>query len=235
MNMLLISATALLCIVKIISVAGEPTLYYDPISPPSRGVLLCARTMKIDLDKVVVELRKGEHKESKYVKMNPQHTVPTLKDGKFVLWESRAILGYLANEYKQSWYPKNNKERAIVDQRLYFDADVLYLRFANTYIANLFRDEKITDKKLADLNEALEWLDGFLKKSKWAAGDNMTIADCSLVSTVSTIEIFDHDLKPFKNVTEWLKNAKRVMKFSKSAGPGLKIMKEMWDNKNKKN
>lgn len=69
--------------------------------------------------------------------MNPQHCIPTLNDNGFVLWESRAIMQYLQNQYGKddSLYPKDPKKRAIVDQRLYFDLGTLYARFADYYVS----------------------------------------------------------------------------------------------------
>lgn len=55
--------------------------------------------------------------------------MPTLKDGDFVMWESRAIATYLVDAKfpsGNSLYPKNLEKRAIVDQRLYFDAGTFY-------------------------------------------------------------------------------------------------------------
>ena len=55
--------------------------------------------------------------------MNPQHTIPTMKDGDFCLNESRPIATYLASKYGKDdkLYPKDVTTRAVVDQRLYFD------------------------------------------------------------------------------------------------------------------
>ena len=74
------------------------------------------------------DLMKGEHMTPEYLKINPQHTIPCLKDGDFCLNESRAIMTYLASKYGKDdkLYPKDVATRAIVDQRLYFDMGVFY-------------------------------------------------------------------------------------------------------------
>lgn len=60
--------------------------------------------------------------------MNPQHTVPTLNDAGYILWDSHAINAYLVGMYglNDFLYPSDLKKRAIVDQRLHFDSNVLY-------------------------------------------------------------------------------------------------------------
>lgn len=77
--------------------------------------------------------------------LNPQHTVPTLVDGDFSLWESRAISRYLISKYgkdNNSLYPSDPQTRAVVDQRLDFDLGTLYPRFGGYFVSIYFLSEK---------------------------------------------------------------------------------------------
>ena len=47
---------------------------------------------------ISLDLWKGEHMTPDYLKMNPQHTVPTVKEGDLCLTESRAAATYLVDK-----------------------------------------------------------------------------------------------------------------------------------------
>lgn len=105
-------------------------LYHFPISGPSRGALLAARSIGVPIKVEIVDLFKKEQLKESFIKLNPQHCVPTLEDDGFVLWESRAIACYLADKFARDdqLYPKDLERRALVNQRLYFDSSSLYVK-----------------------------------------------------------------------------------------------------------
>lgn len=99
-------------------------LYYTAGSPPSRAVLQTIRILGLDVEVKNLDLMKGENKTPEYLKINPMHQIPALVDGDFIVTESRAIMTYLVNSRKpgSDLYPSDPKKRALIDQRLYFDA-----------------------------------------------------------------------------------------------------------------
>lgn len=54
----------------------------------------------------------GKNREPAYLAMNPNGLVPTLQDGDFILWESNAIVRYLAREYGAESLNPPTRERA---------------------------------------------------------------------------------------------------------------------------
>ncbi|XP_031327732.1 glutathione S-transferase 1-like [Photinus pyralis] len=183
------------------------TLYHFPPSAPSRGALLAAHAVGVNVDVQVLNLFKKEQLKSDFVKINPQHTVPTLVDGEFVVWESSAIAAYLVNQYGKddTLYPKDLMKKALVDQRLQFNCTMLYPRVRAICFPILYQDEiEMHDEQKAPVDEALGFLDVYLDGNDFVCGDKLTIADCLLVASVATIAAIGWDLTSYANVYSWV-------------------------------
>lgn len=109
-------------------------LYHSPYSPFSRSVLLCCRFLELDIEVKVLDLMNDEQSSPEFLRMNPQHCVPTINDNGFCLWESRSILSYLFESKAPHLVPASPKEQAIVSQRLYFELGGLGKKYADLYV-----------------------------------------------------------------------------------------------------
>lgn len=74
-------------------------LFYMAVSPPARAVELTLMLAKADFKITEIDLFKGEQNSPEFLAINPAHCIPTLKDGDFVVWESRAIMQYVMNKF----------------------------------------------------------------------------------------------------------------------------------------
>ncbi|XP_018333400.2 uncharacterized protein LOC108742625 [Agrilus planipennis] len=213
-----------------------PTLYYMEGGAPARSVFFTAKALGIELNSKFVNLFAGEHKKPEFLKINPQHTVPTLvdEDG-FVLWDSHAITPYLVGKYAKndSLYPKDLKKRAVVDQRLHFNNSVLSVRLSFPSKAFFFANAKEVSKEHADsLKEAYGFLEAFLDGNDYFAGDHLTIADFHIAATLTTADIIvPVSPSEFPRITNWLKRIKALPYYKDVNEKGLQIYTELINSK----
>jgi len=189
-------------------------VYYMPMSAPCRSILLLAKAIGLEVNPKLTNLMAGDNKKPEYIKMNPQHTIPTIDDDGFYLWESRAILSYLASKYGPAgMYPSDPQQRAMVDRILYFDMGTLYERFGKCVYPMMFGSAKeIEEENLTKLKEALGWLEDYIGDNGHVAGKSRTTADFAVVSTVATIEASEVvELAPYPHVRSWLATCKAEM------------------------
>src|SRR5581483_10930017 len=89
-------------------------LYGFPPSPNTWKVRACAAHLGIPLEFELVDLSRGEQRQPAYLALNPTGRTPTLADGDFTLWESNAILQYIASRTSNSLWPNDDRVRADV-------------------------------------------------------------------------------------------------------------------------
>eukprot|EP00250_Pteridium_aquilinum_P035593 c9699_g1_i1 orf=114-743(+) len=97
---------------------GKLRLFVDRMSQPSRAVIIFCLANGIDAEEHLVNLAKGEHRKPEYKAINPMGLVPAIDDNGFYLFESHALLRYLACAYtnvKDHWYPADLRKRAQIE------------------------------------------------------------------------------------------------------------------------
>jgi len=171
----------------------KPILYYVDVSPPSRAVLLTLKELGVEFDSKIINLLTLDHLKPEFVKLNPYHTIPVLDDNGVIISDSHAIISYLADKYGKtdSLYPKDIVARARVNQKLYFDTGFLFCRYRFLVEPILYHGStEWPQYKIDYMAQPYELLEASLKASQtnYIAGDNLTIADFSIISSISSIE-----------------------------------------------
>lgn len=194
-------------------------LYFHPLSGNSRRVLLVAAHLEVPLERVVIDLPKREQKGAPHLARNPNGRVPVLEDDGLVLWESRAIMQYLADITPgQTLLPVEPRARANVNRWLFWCA--AHLAPANTILVYENFVKGLTGRGAADpaelargeslFAEHVRVLDAHLASRTWVAENQLTLADLSLAAGFALAGPGRLPLKDFTHVQSWLERVQAL-------------------------
>jgi glutathione S-transferase len=187
-------------------------LYYSPVSSNSRRALLAAVHLGVDLDLTVVDLRQGAQRAPDFLGKNPNGKVPVLEDDGFFLWESSAIMQYLADKTPgQTVYPTEVRARADVNRWLFWSAHhfapavgaLSYEHFVKPLLGKGAPDPDAVSRGEAVFVELARVLDHHLAERKWLAQDRLTLADFAVAAPLMAIERARLPMKGFNRLGVW--------------------------------
>lgn len=187
-------------------------LYYSPYSGNSSRALAVARAVGAPVTLVEVDLAKGEQRSPAFLAQNPNGFVPVLVDGDTTLWESNAILVYLAERFPSPLWPEGAARRADILRWMFWgtahlqrDTDVLlFERVIKSFFQLGPADEARIAANEPSLRKHLAVLDGQLARTAFLCGDAPTLADHSLMTPMETAASTGAPLDAFPAVGRWL-------------------------------
>jgi glutathione S-transferase len=129
-------------------------------------------------------------RDPEFLKFNPNAQVPVLIDDGFVLWESNAIIRYLAKKYPSDLLPRDLQGQALVDQWLSWQLGELNPQWGYAVQALMRRNASYTDEtriadSVAKWTAKMDVLEGQLARTRaYVTGETFTIADIALALSV---------------------------------------------------
>jgi len=142
-----------------------------------------------------------------YLAMNPNRLIPTIEDDGFVLWESNAILRYLAARHAPGLWPADPAARAIGDR--WMDWQFTYADMQRDAFLNLVRrtpdqrDAAAIARSAAACAEQMTILNDALAGQLWLSGNQFGIGDIPIGVYAHTWFTLDIDRPELPHVVNW--------------------------------
>jgi glutathione S-transferase len=184
--------------------------YFETINP--RKVCTVAKHLGLPLEYVRLDPTKAEHRSSEHVARNPNAKVPVLVDGETQLWESLAIMVYLAGRAGSDMWPTGDAARqAEIVRWTSWDASHFYPKAATFYFEHFVKGrlglgspkEAAMAAAAPGFHAAAKILDAHLEDRRYVVGDGPTLADVCLGVMLPYAEEIHLPLAEYANIRRW--------------------------------
>ncbi len=154
---------------------------------------------------ILLDMQGGEHLQPEFLAINPMGKVPAIVEGDFKLWESGAILLYLAEKYGK--LPTSVEEKSLFSQ---------WVLFGNSSLATGLFVEANREKEAPKLLSAL---DKVLTDKEYLIGNELTIADVAVGSLLFFATIMlKMNFNDYPSVANYVKMLSERPAFDKAIG-----------------
>ena len=185
-------------------------LYGFPPSPNTWKVRAVAAQLGLALDCELVDLTKPRTPD--YLALNPAGRTPTLVDGDFVLWESNAIMQYLAGRAANALWPNDARLRADIMrwqswQLAHWSKDacepLIFQRLVKALLNLGPPDAAILAKGTETFHREARLLDAHLANRSYLVGSGITLADFSVAAPLFYAKEAELPLEPYLRLRDW--------------------------------
>ena len=151
-----------------------------------KKALWCLEELGLAYERIDAGLQHGVVDTPEYRRLNPNGVVPTIEDDGLVLWESNAIVRYLAAKHGAgTLWPEDLRVRADADRWMDWAGVTLGPAMRNAFwglirTPEAERDERTIAQSIARSRELVAIADAALAARPYIAGDTFTMGDIPL-------------------------------------------------------
>lgn len=189
-------------------------LYRHVLSGHAHRVELLLALLGLPYELIEVDVPGGENRKPEFLKKSPFGQIPVIEDNAVTLYDSNAILVYLATKYDDgTWLPKDSIIAAKVQQWLSLCAGPVAYGLCNARLVALFGAPYDHEWSKSVARGLLTTLNEVIGDRRFAAGDTPTIADVSAYGYIARAPEGGISLEPYPNVRAWLQRVEKLPNF----------------------
>lgn len=177
------------------------------------SVLSLKNYLGIDCEIERLDFTRGDQRKSEYAKLNPNMKMPTLEDDGFVLWESNAILFYLAAKRpEKDLWPSDAKGQADVLRWLawesrHWDAEsvgmVSFEKGSKVVMSLGPADPAFIARGEQNFARFAAVLDGYLAGKTWLVDNRLTLAEFSVGGVIPSAQAVGLSIAGYPEISRW--------------------------------
>ena len=181
-------------------------LYWDTLSGHAHRARLFLSLLGLPHEIKQVDLGKGQHKQAEFLAINPLGQLPALDDSGTIVFDSNAILVYLAANYdpQRQWLPTDPAALAEVVRFLSFAAGPVAFGPAVARLVNVFGAKLDIESAQAIAAKHFPNLEKHLEGRTFLVGDAPTIADVANYAYIAHAPEGGISLEPYPHIRAWL-------------------------------
>lgn len=177
---------------------------YTAATPNGYKVSVALEELELPYTVHPISLTNGEQKTAEFLAMNPNGRIPVIVDDGFPVFESGAILLYLA-EKTGKLMPLDPKGKSRVTQWLMFQMGGIGPMMGQANVFYRYFPERIQpaiDRYHGEVRRLFGVIDKHLAENEWLAGD-YSIADIANWCWTRTARWSGVDPEPYENMARW--------------------------------
>lgn len=219
----------------------EMKLYLFPPSARALAAVALNHYLALGCEMQPIDLGRGDQLTPEYLALNPNSKMPTLEDGGFVLWESNAILFYMAAKRPDcGLWPSELQGQADVMRWLawenaHWDAEscgmVAYEKTSKAVLGLGSPDPAFIARGEQNFVRFAAALNSSLKGKTWLLGERLTIADFSIGALVPTAERLSLPVGDFSEIVRWYKGLAALPAWQEALAAKEAAMATWWSKR----
>ena len=183
---------------------------YTAATPNGYKVSIMLEELGLKYNVHKIDLSKGEQRESWFLEMNPNGRIPVLKFNDDIIFDSGAILYYLADKFEK-FLPKDKKKRMKVIQWLMFQMSGIGPMQGQANVFYRYLDQKIPVAISRYQNECrrlYEVIDKQLNGKDWLCND-YSIADIANWCWIRVYYWAGINIDGLENLKRWMQSMEK--------------------------
>ena len=212
-------------------------LYVLPPSPRARKVMAVHNYLALECTIQLVDLSKGDQSTREYLALNLNSKMPVLEEDDFVLWESNAILVYLASKKPAAGLWANDARRqADILRWLCWEAAHWDQQSVGAVAHELVSkrvlglgppDQAFIDRGAMNFKRFAGVLDQSLQGRRWLVANQLSVADFAVGTWIPTAEWHGLPINDYQEIRRWYSGLMELAAWRTALQPAVDLVARM--------